>query len=124
MANPTFIKTYTAEGAIGAYCIVKPGANDYGVAPSSAVGDALLGVTTEIAAADTERCDVIHNGTALVQLGGTVARGDPITSDASAHGVKAAPVAGTNNSVIGRAVVSGVSGDIIPVLLSIGQIQG
>lgn len=124
MPVPEFILTYNAEGAITPYTIVKPGANDYGVAQASAVGDSLLGVTTEIGANDTERCDVIHNGTAYTKLGGTVARGDLITTDANGNGVKAAPVAGTNNSIIGRAVVSGVAGDVIPVLLSIGQVQG
>lgn len=118
MANPELIKTYDAGAAINAYTIVKFGATDYQVVPAAAVGDALAGVTTEVAAAAGERVDVIHTGIAYVVLGGTVAPGDPITTDASGRGVKAAPAAGVNNICIGRARYSGVSGDVIEVLLS------
>ena len=43
---------------------------------------------------------------------------------ANGQGVTAAPAAGVNNRVIGIAIVSGVSGDIIPVLLSVSTLQG
>ena len=59
-----------------------------------------------------------------MKLGGTVTRGNFVTTDASGFGAAAAPAAGTNNRVIGRALWSGVSGDIIPVLLSLTQFQG
>ena len=63
-------------------------------------------------------------GIAEVKLGGTVTRGGLITSDAGGDGVAAAPAAGTNSGVIGRSMASGVSGDIIPVMLAIGTHQG
>jgi hypothetical protein len=123
-ANPGFIKTYNAEGAIAPRSIVKVGANDFGALQAGAVGDFIIGVSTDIAAASGERVDVIHTGLADVTLAGTVARGTPVTSNASGLGVAAAPSAGTNNRIIGFAQISGVSGDVIPVLLSLGQIQG
>jgi hypothetical protein len=125
MANRDLVKTYSAEAAIAACRIVKPGAADYGVLQSAAVSDKLIGVTVpNVAIASGESCDVIHEGIAELQLGGTVTRGDLLTSDASGQGTTAAPAAGTNNRIIGIALVSGVSGDIIPVLLNPGSVQG
>jgi hypothetical protein len=124
MANNGLTKSYTAEGAINANSIVKVGANDWGALQGAAATDSLIGITTEVAAASGERVDVIHEGIADCKLGGTVARGALVTSDASGNGVAAAPGAGTNNRIVGMAIVSGVSGDIIPVLLGVGSFQG
>ncbi len=124
MANNGLTKSYLAEGTINPFRIVKPGANDYGVLQGAAATDFLVGVTTEVDASSGERVDVIHEGIADLKLGGTVTRGGPVTSDASGQGVAAAPGAGTNNRIIGFAVISGVSGDIIPVQLAPGVMQG
>lgn len=125
MANRELVKTYAAEAAIGACLIVKPGAADYGVVLSAAATDKHFGVTLpNVAAASGETCDVIHGGIADLKLGGTVTRGDLLTSDASGQGVAAAPAAGSNNRVIGIALVSGVSGDIVPVLIFPSSVQG
>src|SRR5687767_178384 len=115
MANNGLTKSYTAEAAISANRIVKVGAADYGVLQAAGVGDKSIGDTTEIDAAINERVDVIHNGIADLKIGGAVARGDLLTSDANGQGVAAAPAAGTNNRIIGVALISGVNGDIIPV---------
>lgn len=126
MANNGLTKSYVAGAAINPFRIVKAGANDYEVlqAAGAAATEKIVGVTTEIDASSGERVDVIHEGIADVKLGGTVARGDPITSDATGQGVAAAPAAGTNNRIVGYAVISGVSGDIIPVIVSLGMVQG
>lgn len=118
-------KNYDADGAIGAYTIVKFGSADGHVAAAAAATDGIIGVTTDAGAdAAGNPVDVIHDGIAFVKLGGTVTRGDWITSDASGHGVKANPAAGANNFVVGRALQSGVSGDVINVLVDPDQIQG
>ena len=125
MSNRDLIKSYAAEGAILPCRIVKPGANDLGVLQSSAVADKLLGVTVpNITVATGDTVDVMVDGICDLQLGATVTRGDQLTSDANGQGVTAAPAAGVNNRVIGIAIVSGVSGDIIPVLLSVSTLQG
>lgn len=124
MANNGLTKSYTAEGAISANRIVKVGANDWGVLQGAAATDSLIGISTEIDAASGERIDVVHEGIADLKLGGTVPRGSLVTSDASGQGVAPAPAAGTNNRVIGVALVSGVSGDVIPVMISLGSFQG
>ncbi|NMV37237.1 capsid cement protein [Ralstonia insidiosa] len=123
MANPGFTKTYDAGAAIAPYTIVKF-SGDFVVVPGAAATDALIGVTTEIAANQGERADVVHGGTPFVQLGGTVAGGDLLTSDANGHAITAAPASGAVASVIGRARYSGVSGDVIEFIFAPGQIHG
>lgn len=107
-----------------AYTIAKFGADDDTLSAATASGEELVGIfqhTTE-AAADEVR--VMLTGISRVVLGDTVTRADWLTADSNAEGVAASPSAGVNASVIGRALASGVSGDIIPVLLAPGQIQG
>lgn len=125
MANPGFIKSYNAVANISAYHLVKPsGVNDGEVVPAAAATDAIIGVSQNVDVLNGQTVDVIHDDTANLQLGGNVAFGDPITSDANGCGVKAAPTAGANNRIIGFAMTSGVSGDIIPVLVQPGVMQG
>lgn len=124
MSNQVLTKNYLAGGAIAAHTIVKPGADDDSVVAAAANSDALIGVVESFDVASGERCDVVVAGIAEVKLGGTVTRGDFITANASGQGLAAAPAAGVNNVVIGRALMSGVSGDVIRVLLAPGRIQG
>jgi hypothetical protein len=77
-----------------------------------------------VAPASGERTDIVHTGIADVEFGGTVTRGGPVTSDANGRAVAAAPAAGSNVRIIGFAVNSQVSGDIGPVLLEPGLMQG
>jgi endonuclease YncB( thermonuclease family) len=125
MSNRDLIKSYSSEGTIAPCRIVKPGANDYGVAVAAAAADKLIGVTMPlISVVSGDTVEIMHDGICDLQLGGTVTRGDQLTSDASGQGITATASAGSNVRVIGIAIVSGVSGDIIPVLLSPGSFQG
>ena len=124
MAQNVFNRNYTASGAIGAYLIVKPGASDGTIAAASAAGDALMGVNESVPVVDGERVDVVKAGIADVLFGGTVTRGDPITADANGKAVKAAPDSGVTARLIGFAEVSAVAGDIGPVLIAPGVMQG
>lgn len=124
MHNPLLTKNFIAGAAVTKRRIVKLGADDDHVIQGAAVADALIGVAAELDAAADERIDVHIAGAVEVEYGGAVTRGDPITSDATGRAVVAAPVAGVNNSVIGRAMNSGVLGDIGAVLISPGRIQG
>jgi hypothetical protein len=125
MANPGLSKTRIAVAAISAYTIVKPsGVNDGEVVPAAAASDKLLGVAQNVDVANGQAVDVILDDIANLKLGGVVAESDPITSDANGAGVKAAPAAGVNERIIGFALASGVAGDIIPVYLAQGYLQG
>lgn len=124
MANTLLNKNYTAEGAITARRIVKPGSADGTVAIAAAATDALMGVCESVGPADGERCDIIKVGIADVEFGGAVTRGGPLTSDASGRAIAAVPAAGANVRIIGFAEVSAVAGDIGQVLISPCVMQG
>lgn len=117
MLNPVLTKNFLAGGTIPAYSLVKFGADDNTVVVAAAATDAIIGVTTSLAAASGERVDVIVCGVAEVVLGGAVTRGGFITSNASGAGVAPAPAGGTNNRIAGVALQSGVSGDVASVLV-------
>lgn len=117
-------KTFVAGAAIGAYKIVKFGADDNTVVLAAASTDLLIGVTNQVGPALGERLDVIYNGIGEVTLGGTVTRGQKLTSDASGNAIAAAPAAGANAQIVGVAMQSGVSLDVVEVLLSQGVMQG
>lgn len=124
MASPEYSRVFVAEGTIPAYSIVKMGAADFGALQATAVTESFLGVTGEIAAASGERVDVVVDGPAFVLAGGTITRGDYLTSDSSGRAITAAPSAGVNNEIIGKAYQSAVVGDVFEASIEIGKIQG
>ena len=103
MATPGIYKNFEAEGEIGPYVIVTHGTADYAVKAATGATVALVGT----------------GGIPEVALGGTVAAGDPLTSDASGKAVKATAA---GNRILGFALVSGASGDIIPYQYSLGTL--
>lgn len=124
MSNPDLIKNYVAGGSIGEYRVVKFSA-DGTVVQAAAATDLLIGVCCQPGGAATdERVDVVRSGMADVEYGGTITRGTKLTSDSNGKVVAAAPATGSNAHVIGIAEVSGVSGDIVPMMLTPGVMQG
>ena len=124
MSNIQLVKNFIADSALPAFSIASFGSADGHSTVSTGPTVVLLGITTDIPAAIGDRSDLIVEGLADVTYGGTVTRGDFLTSDASGRAVTAAPAAGVNNFVIGMAFVSGVLGDVGSCILSQGKIQG
>lgn len=124
MGQLVAVRSFVAEAAISANRVVTFGATDDNVLAAAAVTSTLIGIVEGVSPVLGERVDVVMTGIADLQIGGSVTRGNYITVDAQGRGVAAAPAAGVNNNVIGVALQSGVSGDIIPVLISPGRIQG
>ena len=135
MSNQKLVKSSLAEAAIGAWLIVKFGANDGGSLQAAAATDEMYGVSTDIPANAGDRCDVIKLGDADVIYGGVVTRGDPLTSDALGRAITAArhthventAAAYTQNAItgvaaatriIGFANISGVLGDLGSVAIA------
>jgi hypothetical protein len=114
------LKNYIAGAATTKYRIAKFGAADRKVVQAAAATDALIGVFGELDAALNERVDVVRSGMTLVEYGGTVARGDPLTADADGKAIKAAPAAGARVSIFGFAEVSAVAGDIEMAMIAPG----
>ncbi len=118
-------KEATCSAAIpSAFTIGKFGADDDTLALAAASTDELVGVFQHITTTAGERVRVMLTGITRIVLGGAVTRGGWITSDANGNGVAAAPGAGVNAAVIGKAMASGVAGDIVPMLIAPGRIQG
>lgn len=107
-----------------AFLLAKFGADDDTLSQATASTEDLVGVFQHTTTAAAEEVRVMLSGISRVTLGGTVARGALVTSDAAGKGVAIGAVAGTNYASIGRAMASGVSGDIIPVLLNPSRAQG
>lgn len=117
--NPILVKKYDAAGDVPAYTIVKFSTTDKTVVAASDETDSILGVNNNIGAAEGDPIDVTLLGIAEVKLGGDVTRGDLITSDANGCGVKLtdAMLQADVCRALGMVLVSGVSGDVVPVLV-------
>lgn len=125
MNNPSLIKNFSAGAVINPYRAVKLGSADHTVIQAAAATDQPIGVSNRLGAdAGDARCDVVMGGIAEIEYGGTVTRGTLLVADSVGRAVAFAAGAGTNNGVIGIAMVSGVVGDIGQVLVGPGQAQG
>lgn len=124
MSNELLLKNYVAGGAVAKHRIVKFGAADGIVVTGAAATDALIGINAELDVAQGERVDVIRAGLPLVEYGGNVTRGAPLTSDATGRAITAAPAAGSNVRIVGFAEVNAVAGDIDRMLFAPGVMQG
>ncbi len=119
MGISKFFKTLDAEGDIAPYRICAHGTADYAVKQATAATDALMGTTDELGKQANGRVDVCMGWLPEVEAGGTLAAGDPITSDANGKAVKATE---GGSRIIGFAMTSAVSGDIIPYQFAPGTL--
>ena len=125
MSNKLLSTAFVADVVIPKFRIVKHGAGDRNVTLSTAAADLSIGVSHELDAAVGERIDVERIGIANVEAGAAIARGSPITADATGRGIVAAPAAGVNARVIGFADEAALAaGDVIRVLLAPCVMQG
>lgn len=124
MSNILYAKPFNAGAAVAAHRIMIFGADEDNAVQATAVTEQLIGVSTFVAAASGERCDVNMIGVADVEFGGNVTIGAYLTTDSDGKAVVAAPDAGDNAYVIGIAMVAGAAGDIGSVLLAPSRIQG
>lgn len=85
-----------------------------GVAAANATDLNQVGVLQDKPAAAGVPCNVRWAGSTKIALGGTVAAGDRLTSDANGKAI----VAVTGKQVVGIATVPGVSGDIGTMFIS------
>lgn len=124
MALPNTQKNYYSGAAVTARRIVKMGAADNTVILAAAAADLLIGVSALGCTASGDRLDIVKSGHCLVEFGGTVTRGQKLTSDSTGRAIAAAPGAGVNAQIIGFAEVSAVVGDIGEIFISQSVMQG
>ena len=119
MANLGIFKTFDAEGEIAPYRICAHGSKDYAVKQATAKTDALLGTTDELGRQPNNRVDVCLDKMPEVEAGGTLAAGDPLTSDANGKAVKATT---GGDRLIGFALTSESAGDLITYIHAPGTL--
>lgn len=122
---PTFIRSYEASAAIAGSRIAafSDAANSKKVAQGAAATDPLIGVFARLDGAQGAMVDVVRGGLAAVRLGGVVAAGDPLTSDANGKAVKCVGAAGAVRRIVGYAEEPGVADDIIDAWIAPGVLQ-
>jgi hypothetical protein len=117
MRSDTLIKTFHAEAPLEAYRLVTFATGINAVEMADAVTDPLLGVSTSVGSQDNGRCDVIVAGVSEVVIGGTVSRGDVLTTDASGRAVLSTQI---TDRVVGMALADAVVDDIAAMLIAQG----
>lgn len=120
MKNPVLILNFEQESAVDQYSIVKHGTNDNTVVKGAANTDKLFGIAGDYSANEAgKRIDITVLGSAEVEYGGIISRGDFVTADSDGHAVKITDTMLESGSVnaIGMALAGGVEGDILPVFV-------
>tara|TARA_R110002110_G_scaffold36281_1_gene121163 strand:+ start:914 stop:1294 length:381 start_codon:yes stop_codon:yes gene_type:complete len=122
---PTFIKSYVAATAVAGRTIVQFAApsTDSTVEEADSAAVAAVGIADPLGADAGQMLDVHRAGMGEVELGGTVAAGDPLTSDASGKAIKAVAAPGSTIWIMGYADAPGVSGDYIACFISSGVLH-
>lgn len=116
---------YTAQGAIPRYRFVTPGTADRTVKVAVGATAPLTGVCHDINLVDGERGDIVRDAMPEIEYGGTVTRGDLLTSDAEGRAIAVVdPAVGATVYYGAIAEVSGVLGDICPTFLATGKLIG
>lgn len=103
------IKSFIAEAEIPAYSIVKAGSATGKATLAADDNDKLIGISGQLITGVGSMVDVTLCELWEIILGGTVAMGDYLTSDANGHGV----VAATGSNIIAKALDAGVAGQQI-----------
>ena len=107
---------YSTEGEVKGCHVVCHGEAVGSVKQATAATDKLLGVSTRVSTNATEHTDVVRSGLAVVTYGGTIKRGDPLTSDAQGRAVKAS----SGNIISGFAEEDGETDEVGSVFLMPG----
>jgi len=125
MNVPTLIRSFLTSAAVAGRRIVKfsDAANTDKVALAAAATEGLAGISDAYGADAGKMLDVVQGGVAAVKLGGTVAAGDPLTSDDEGCAVKCVAAAGETRMYVGFAQAPGVEGDEIACLVVPGLIH-
>lgn len=122
-----FIKSRVAAGAIAPWSIAAFTGNRNEVAQAAGSATGLAGITDYLgidAVCADRMVDLQLTEVADVKAGGTIAAGDPITSDANGAAIKAVKAAGAEVFCIGLAQEPAVVGDVFGVLVSPFVITG
>lgn len=112
---PTFIRSYVTTADVAPFKFVKFSdvSASKRVATASAATDPIIGASDAQGGSSGNTVDVIRAGLAQITLGGTVAAGDELTSDANGNAIKLIAASGVKKRLAGIAEEPGVTGDVI-----------
>lgn len=116
--TPVLIKSFTALTATAGHVIIA--AAEGGVNTAASNTDPSIGISDSLGADAAGMLDVTQVGWAEVRAGGSFKFGDPLTSDAEGHAIKAVAEAGKAVRIVGIAQSDADKGDIAPLLVSPG----
>ena len=118
-------KNYGTEAIVNPHRFVKFGTASGMVIQAAAATDGIVGISDELGAETSgDRIDVVKEGQTLLELGDTCTRGTLGTADSVGRGIPAAPAQGANARYGCIFEESGVVGDIVPVTIVLGIMQG
>lgn len=121
MTSSIYAKGFRAtNAAIAGYLIVKASAANGTVEIASAATDKLIGVSDSLGVEANGIADISLVGQGEVRLGGNVAFGDELTSDANGKAITAPITNSAQIRIIGIAHAAGVLNDIIPYHIAPG----
>lgn len=106
------IKSFRALALVAGQRLVAASATDREVVTASAPTDLIMGVADTFDTDPGNMADVIMSGPAIIQAGGDIDFGDPITADANGKAVKAIPVAGSIVRYAGFALQDAAADDL------------
>lgn len=118
MANPGFIKNFTATAVIDAYRIVAfDSASDFSVKQATGVATPIAGLSEHGSSSGNReiRCDVVMDQTGVIEYGDDIATGDVLVSDDEGKAVVFTPAQYADDAAvwaIGIALESGDAGTI------------
>ncbi len=119
-----FYKSRVADAAFTGCQFVAYGTQTMHATPASDPTKPIMGVSDTLAVAPGQFVDVQMTQIADLVAGGTIAYGDRLTTDANGHAVKAVKQAGATVYTAGYAQSDAVLGDIFPILIAPGAIDG
>jgi hypothetical protein len=122
--NPLLIKTKNQQTAVSPNLFVKFGNSDANIVQAAGATASIIGVANSLASATVDDLvDICLSGIAEVKCGGSITRGNYVTSDANGKAVAANLVAGTTVYHGGIALENASDGDIIPILVFPGVLH-
>ena len=110
-------KNFVAGTVVPPRSFLKFGADDNTLVITTAATDEIVGISPSFQVEIGERIDAQAIGFSEVKIGGAVTRGANLTSNASGQAISATTA---GNRLGAKALASGVSGDIIPVVCMLG----
>lgn len=114
----SFTSTNDLSAAANLFCLVKADvSNDESIVLAAAATDPIIGVLVNKPKAG-KAANVQWLGSCKVIAGGTITRGDKVTSDSSGHAIT---TTSSGNTVVGYALASAVAGDIVEIFLTPGS---